>query len=77
VFSENPASAAPRQLVLTSQFGTLSATAPLGQGQMPTETVATANINRRDMTISWTAGKVAALTLADCADFILKSTALG
>jgi hypothetical protein len=41
--------------VVTSQLGTLSATAPLGQNQMPTETVATAIINRRDMTISWTA----------------------
>lgn len=54
----NPDSAAPRQLVVTSQLGTLSATASLGQNQMPAETVATAIINRRDMTISWTACKV-------------------
>jgi hypothetical protein len=44
----------------TSQFGTLSASASLGQNQMPTEMTAAAVINRRDMTISWTACKASA-----------------
>src|SRR5262249_55070268 len=51
----NPASAAPRQLVVTSHFGTLSAPASPGEDQISNAaTVTLANTNRRDMTNSWT-----------------------
>src|SRR5262249_28318033 len=57
----NPAEAAPRQLAVTSQLGTLSATAArvrraeasVGQNEMTSaEMAAMAIINRRNMTIS-------------------------
>ena len=54
----SPASAAPRQLAVTSQLGTLSAVASLEENHMPTETAAMAIINCRDMTVSWTPAKL-------------------
>jgi hypothetical protein len=50
----NPTSAAPRQLAVTSQFGTLSAWASFEKNHVQIEMAATAIIDCRDMTGSRT-----------------------